>query len=359
MMFQINTLPKTFLAANSAKGFVSYFKECYSADDGWKTYIIKGGPGTGKSSIMKSLAAYFAEKGERVELCHCSSDPDSLDAVIFFDRKAVIMDGTAPHTVDPTFPGVCETIINLSDCWDEEKLDNASQEIIKLTRENKAYHLRASRYIAAAGALLSDINRMALQFVDAERASTYAKKLANRLIPEGDGYKEHIRFLGGVTPKGLLFFKNTPQKMAKTIIAVDDEYGAVRDIIFSVIESVAKAKKQEIIICYNAVNPDKIDHIMFPKLSLAFCSQNRHTHPEGITRCIHSRRFINAADKALYKSKIGFAKRAADELLMEAVRIIAEAKHTHDLLENYYINAMDFSLVGRHIEKLAEKIERR
>ena len=245
MMFQINTLPKTFLAANSAKGFVSYFKECYSADDGWKAYIIKGGPGTGKSSMMKSLAAYFADKGERVELCACSSDPDSLDAVIFFDRKVVIMDGTSPHTVDPSFPGVCETIVNLSDCWDDAKLQEGREEILKLTRENKAHHARASRYITAAGTLLSDINKTASQFVNTEKTAAYAQKLANRLISEGDEYKEHIRFLSGVTPKGLLFFKNTPQKMANTIIAVEDEWGAVRDIIMSIIKNVAKTKKQE------------------------------------------------------------------------------------------------------------------
>lgn len=359
MMFDINNLPKTFLAANSAKGFVSYFKECYSADDGWKAYIIKGGPGTGKSSMMKSLAAYFADKGEGVELCACSSDPDSLDAVIFFDRKVVIMDGTSPHTVDPSFPGVCETIVNLSDCWDDAKLQEGREEILKLTRENKAHHARASRYITAAGTLLSDINKTASQFVNTEKTAAYAQKLANRLISEGDEYKEHIRFLSGVTPKGLLFFKNTPQKMANTIIAVEDEWGAVRDIIMSIIKNVAKTKKQEIITCYNAINPEKIDHIIFPQLSLAFCSISRYSHPEGVTRCIHSRRFVSAPDKAFYKTKINFSRRAADELLSEAVKIIADAKHTHDLLENYYINAMDFSLLGKRIEKIAEKIEKR
>ena len=147
MMFQINTLPKTFLAANSAKGFVSYFKECYSADDGWKAYIIKGGPGTGKSSMMKSLAAYFADKGEWVELCACSSDPDSLDAVIFFDRKVVIMDGTSPHTVDPSFPGVCETIVNLSDCWDDAKLQEGREALSLLSISKQRGAAISSRLI--------------------------------------------------------------------------------------------------------------------------------------------------------------------------------------------------------------------
>ncbi len=358
-MFDINTLPKAFLAANSSEGFVSYFKECYSAEDGFKTYIIKGGPGTGKSSMMKQLAAYFAEKGETVELCPCSSDPDSLDAVIFKNKKVVIMDGTAPHTVDPSYPGVCETIVNLSDCWDSKKFEGREVDILKYTKENKALHARASRYIKAAGTLFDDMCRMSLQFTDISRATAYAKKLSNRLIKQGNGGEEHVRFLSGITPKGLLFFKNTPGKMAETIIAISDEYGTVANVILSVIREEVLRRGREIYTCYNAINPKMLDHILIPSLSLAFCVQNRHTHPEGVTRYIHSRRFVSAADKAAYKTKLNFAKRASDELLSEAVRILAEAKHTHDLLEAYYIEAMDFSLVGKQTEKIAYEIEKR
>ena len=45
--------PTYFLAANSGQGFYSKFGECYDAHNGWKAYVIKGGPGTGKSSLMK------------------------------------------------------------------------------------------------------------------------------------------------------------------------------------------------------------------------------------------------------------------------------------------------------------------
>ena len=132
-MFDISTLFKSFLGANSAAGFCSFFADSYSADLGYRAYIIKGGPGTGKSSMMKALAAHFAEKGERVELCPCSSDPDSLDAVIFHDKKVVIMDGTAPHVVEPKYPAVCERVINLLDCLDNDAL-TGNKEVIALTR---------------------------------------------------------------------------------------------------------------------------------------------------------------------------------------------------------------------------------
>ncbi|MBR4761571.1 MAG: hypothetical protein IK086_02935, partial [Clostridia bacterium] len=100
-----------FLAANSAEGFVSHFADCYIPGD-WHAYIVKGGPGTGKSGLMKYIAAKAANSGHKVVFCPCSSDPDSLDAVIVSDLKTVVLDGTAPHTVEPRLPGACENIIN-------------------------------------------------------------------------------------------------------------------------------------------------------------------------------------------------------------------------------------------------------
>ncbi len=358
-MFDINILPKTFLGANSAEGFVSYFRDSYDADEGFKAYIIKGGPGTGKSSMMKQLAALFADRGERVEICPCSSDPESLDAVIFHNKKVVIMDGTSPHTVDPAYPGVCEAIVNLSDCWKKDSFDAHRAEILALTRKNKELHARASRYIKAAGSLIDDIYRISLDSTDTQRTAEFAQKIASRLISQGTHAKEHKRFLSGVTPQGLVFFKNTVQKYADTIIGIEDEFGVVSNVMLSVIREMALSSNREIYTCYNTITVNRIDHIIIPELSLAFCRKNRLTHPEGITRHIHARRFMSAADMGAVKNRINFSKHASDELLREAISIIADAKRVHDELEAYYINAMDFSLVGELTQKIAYEIEKR
>ena len=89
--------PLFFLGANSAHGFVSYFKDVYDPLDSWQSYIIKGGPGTGKSSLIRRVISEMAKNKQNVEIVPCSSDPASLDAAVFPDIKACIMDGTAPH----------------------------------------------------------------------------------------------------------------------------------------------------------------------------------------------------------------------------------------------------------------------
>lgn len=86
-----------FLGANTPQGFVSRFDQLADANDGWREFVIKGGPGTGKSSLMKKVAEHAGGRCSHVELIHCSSDVDSLDGVILGDIKTSIADGTAPH----------------------------------------------------------------------------------------------------------------------------------------------------------------------------------------------------------------------------------------------------------------------
>lgn len=40
-----------------------------------------------------------------MELIPCASDPDSLDAIIDYDGRLAMADGTAPHVIEAKFPG--------------------------------------------------------------------------------------------------------------------------------------------------------------------------------------------------------------------------------------------------------------
>lgn len=86
-----------FLGANTPQGFVSRFDQLADPTDGWREFVIKGGPGTGKSTLMHKIADAFQPVTEHLELIHCSSDADSLDGVIIHDKKVSIADGTPPH----------------------------------------------------------------------------------------------------------------------------------------------------------------------------------------------------------------------------------------------------------------------
>jgi len=72
---------------NTPQGFFSYYNYILSQRNARKLYCIKGGPGTGKSTMMKEIGKYFEGKGEAIDFFWCSSDPDSLDGVLLKDRN--------------------------------------------------------------------------------------------------------------------------------------------------------------------------------------------------------------------------------------------------------------------------------
>ena len=64
-----------FGASNSYDGFISYFDRIFNREDYKKIFIIKGGPGTGKSSFMKKMIQAVS-KGVKTEAILCSSLTD-------------------------------------------------------------------------------------------------------------------------------------------------------------------------------------------------------------------------------------------------------------------------------------------
>ena len=351
--------PTYFLAANSADGFYSKFCDCYNAHDGWKAYIIKGGPGTGKSSLMKYVAQKALMLGIRVEICPCSSDPKSLDAVIFPTIKKVILDGTAPHVVEPKFPAVCEQIINLGQFWDENKLEGKQNELLGLYAFNSTYHKKASQYIITAGKLISYNFGIELAATNIDKTIDFASRLAKNNIPPKKNKKpsEWVRFLGGITPEGMIFYGDTIDNMDCRKVIISDKYGAVSSIIMSVIRDAALDNGYEIISLKNEILPrDMIDHVIIPELSIAFCRENEQNKFLSDERRIHARRFIDNGELAGNRQKLAFNRRVAKELLQSACDNLKKAKAIHDQMEKYYIDIMDFEAMNLYALKIADKI---
>ena len=86
-----------FPGGNTSKGFYSFYRYILSQDEARRIICIKGGPGTGKSSLMKKVGQFFNEKGYNIEYHHCSSDNNSLDGVVIKGLNVAILDGTSPH----------------------------------------------------------------------------------------------------------------------------------------------------------------------------------------------------------------------------------------------------------------------
>lgn len=90
-----------FLGANAPTGFYSLYDHLLPSEQARAIYILKGGPGCGKSTLMRKISTWAKADSLTVEYILCSGDPDSLDAIIFPALGVALVDGTAPQGVVP------------------------------------------------------------------------------------------------------------------------------------------------------------------------------------------------------------------------------------------------------------------
>ena len=124
------------------------------------------------------------------------------------------------------------------------------------------------------------------------------------------------------------------------------------------IRAEALARGYDIITCPCALHPeDKIDHILIPGAALAFVTDNSW-HPAAVPgqQAVRCSRFLDRANLAGFRARLRFNTRAAQELIQQAVDLMAAAKSCHDELESYYRAAVDFDAVGRAAAECARAI---
>jgi hypothetical protein len=358
------TALRFFLGSNTPQGFVSRFDQLANADDGWRCFVIKGGPGSGKSTIIKRVGDRLLERGLDIEYIHCASDVDSLDGVICPSLKLCVADGTPPHVIEPKYPGAFETVVDLTSCWDDEILYANRDDIIALSKGCSRCHDMCCRYLGAAGALAGDSYRIALDCVNQQKLNGYCKRLTERELRPGKDRagKEHIRMFSAVTNKGVVSFPETAKLMCRRLYLINDEHGAVSRIVLQYIKGQALAAGYDVIASYCPLSPfEKLEYLFIPESGAGFLTSNVF-HDYGLRidpyRIINSRRFTNQEQLKRYRKRLTFNRKAQAQMVAQAEILLKEAGTLHDELEEYYIQATDYTKVEALTEKLMDKIER-
>lgn len=355
-----------FLGANSCDGFHTFSNELTTPKVGNKSYLIKGGAGTGKSSFMKRVLVQCEKYSSFTERIYCSSDPNSLDGVLFNGSKTSILDATLPHAIEPTFPGSFQHIVNLCDFFDEKKLESRLESIVNLQTQNNECHKKCCNLLKSASLLIKSNENDFSPAIDKQKIISFAKKVIKKEFPKKNSEQknsstnilEHKRLLSAITNVGNKCFTGTANAMAQKLYVIDDEYGVVANDFLQLLRTDLIEKGYEIYSCYCPLNPKtKLEHLFVPSLSLGFVNQTSYRRFEEIKDpcIICSRRFVNE-QLLTTKQKCKFRKKIAFAILSDAVDELKTAKVLHDQLELQYTDAVDFTKVNALCDKTIANI---
>ncbi len=349
---------KYLLGGNTPKGFYSYYDSLIRRRQANRIYIIKGGPGTGKSTLMKKVAKWAEENGYCVDYIHCSSDPDSLDGLVIPEMKVAMVDGTSPHVVDPTVPGAVDKIINMGDCWNQEKMKSSKADIMQINSQIAGKYELAYEHLKAAGVLHDTIRKVQGRIIDKKRIM----KMANEIIyseikgvsEKGRGFKRKL-FASAYGPGGYISYADTFPCESKYILN-----GMGGEIITQRVADKFEEYGYDTELFYNPLSPDReILHIFVPELEVGIFTG------DALNSVSSSKAMVldlnRAADRYLmdeYVQEMDNCRRAMSRQTEEACEIIMSAKTLHDKLESLYIPNMDFAKAGKMTEEIIEELEK-
>ncbi len=344
-----------FAASNSTTGFISYYEEVFRASRIGHIWAIKGGPGTGKSRFLHDVSDYALARGWSAEYIYCSSDPDSLDAVILAKEgreRIALLDATAPHLFEPISPGAWEDIVNLGQFWNSEALSSRRAEIEQLGREKGDAYRRAYRYLSGFGDMRANRDALVAPYIHRTKIATLAQKLL-RDLPEGDTYSAQPALVHSIGMRGEVGF-DTYFREAEEVYIVADCHGAAQYFMME-LGKLANQKRQSIRVSHDPVEAEKIDGLFFCNDGIAFvvCPEEECDYPH---HSISMRRFVDTASMKSVRHELRAIDRISRALKGEAIDALEKVREVHFRLEDIYSDAMDFEAKETFTNAFCQKL---
>ncbi|MBS4534459.1 ATP-binding protein [Clostridium sp. D2Q-14] len=345
-----------FPGGNTSEGFYSYYDYIIEKDAN-RIFILKGGPGVGKSSLMKNIGKEFIDRGYDLEYHHCSSDDYSIDSITIPKLKVAMIDGTAPHIVDPKNPGAVDEIINLGDFWNKDKMEENKDEIILLSNEVSKSFKRAYKYLKAIRPLIEDIIEMNVEALNFGKINFITNELISEIFKDRIYLNKRgkIRHLFGsaYTPNGNIDYNKSILSVCKKIYRLKGDYGTGKTTILRKIYNDAIERGLDVEVLHTPLIPEKIQSIYIKDIEIGITTSDKL---QSVDNILDLKNYMDIDILNKNENKIIEDKQLVDQLMSKSVENLKEAKYIHDELEKFYIKNINFDGINLLKKDLINRI---
>lgn len=351
-----------YAEGNTARGFYSLYESNMQGLD--KVFILKGGPGTGKSTLMKSIAVEWLNKGYNVEILNCSRDNGSIDGIIIPALKVAIVNGNEPHAIEAKLPGLIEQYMDMSEALNPEKLKQHKKTLLKLTVEIEGnYKLAYSKFFEALK-IHDEWEKVYIGNMDFTKANAVTAELTEKFFGNKKLQKKaevRHRFFGAATPKGAVdFVPELTEDLGKRYF-IKGRPGTGKSSMLKKLAAAAEERGIDVEVYHCGFDPNSLDMLIFRELDIViFDSTSPHEYFPGRESDevvdMYEATIVPGTDEK-YETQLADIVKRYKKRVREATAALAEAKQLHDSLEEYYIDSVDFSKVNAIRDKINSYIE--
>lgn len=349
-----------FLGANTPGGFYSLYDHFTEPDAGDFLWVIKGGPGCGKSGFMRRIGAAILDAGLDVEYILCSGDPDSLDGIYIPEKRIAYVDGTAPHVIEPPYCGAGGRYLDLSGFTDTAALRQKLPLLLEKNRRYKDQYRHAYTLLRALPSLSASEISGLLTAEDHAAVLRRAEGAVNRTMRKRGGAPGKVkkRFLGAFSRNGQLFCTDTVKALCSRVYLLDNTLGLADDYLREISESAVQRGYMQLC-CPDPLSPERLQAVLLPELSLGYIAADAVPDTESlVSRHIRLDRLPEEARLSACRGQIRALAKQRTQLLSQAQYSLTQAKALHDALEALYNPHVDFAGIRAEADKhIAELLQ--
>lgn len=350
-------IKKVFSGGNTAKGFYSYYDNLLGSE-ATRLYILKGGPGGGKSSFIRRISNVMLEKGYDLEHHQCTSDSQSVDAVVIPQLGIGIVDGTAPHTLDPKTPGAVDEIVNLGQFWDKEALIKIKDEIKDISSRNSKIYKRVYKYLLSAKLVRDNMESIYKDAMNMGKLNLVIEELKEELFskyPYSTNLpKARHLFDMAYTADGIIDHLETITDTVDNIIYINSDSIDLTTLLLDEIANESLKKGFFVEIYHEPLVETNINTILIPELNIVLTSNKKYEYKDNKIVDINS--FMNMDLLNENTSKLNEDKEVFTMLINKAIENLLDAKVEHDKMEKSYVENIDFTGIDEIRDKVLDEI---
>ncbi len=282
-----------FAEGLTTRGYISLLPNMMPS---WqRAYVLLGGPGTGKSTLIKVIGLELLDRGYDIDFLRSVRDPDSMAGFIMPRMGLAMLDALEVSPLRWRAPGVVEKFIDFNKICNEIKLEKQRSSIIEI--ESRLQELQMAIEEDLASELMSLIEARTtkqpmekgnIPWILRNSAKLKVKKEFTGPWPLAENALKLLQksvispfFLHGLTTEGWL-------NLAPHFLTDFDQIRLEGDETLDALDWVLREAQQLgqlIEIVLHPLNPDEVIGIVFPERHLAIWQGNpENLKDQGLER---------------------------------------------------------------------------
>ncbi|MCZ8517772.1 hypothetical protein O9H85_36885 [Paenibacillus filicis] len=350
-----------FARGNTARGAHFLYKSAFD----WlnQIFVLTGPQGTGKSTVIRSLADNLLEKGQHVQCFHSPLRPDELDGIIATELKVGIVDGRVCEGIPKNEAGEI-VAINFGEALDNSRIFPEHLGTIEELRGQlvDAYSKAYETFLTALR-IHDEWEKYYIENMDFMKADQISQELIQELYAGHENDTPTIGrhlFFGAATPKGAFDFIQSLTAQLERRIFIKGRPGSGKSTLLKKLAAAAEKNGIEVQVYHCGFDPNSLDMLIFPKLSTAIFDSNApHEYfPDRDGDEILDMYTLTMApgtDEA-FAAEIAAIKERYSAKMKEATAHLALAEDIDSQIKAFYVAATNFSIVEELRLQLQSKL---